>query len=190
MHCVCKICVSKPCSFFVKVQTKVIFAALVLLRDLEVMLTHTMLDFEEDDQFNGYDSLAMMGCHHLKRSLLHPLLRKLHIPTHCYQEFRKENTVELLKLMDEIGDKCPGLVSIHIQFDEETDEFLKTSENTSLQHLFLRQLPQLSNLHAVVMNIFDLDDWALKQLANYTPRLEYVDFVTITLFVRTDQLAI
>jgi hypothetical protein len=147
----------------------------VLLSDLERMVAK-LLETDDSVEMNA-TSQALIGVHQFLRSLLHSRMRKVYVPSFC-EEWKRENSVELINLMDAIGAQCPSLVSIHFEICDESDKYLKKTMNISLQLTFLKQLPQLSQLRFVYLRGYaSLDDSDLEIFAKYTPRLEYVFFI-------------
>jgi hypothetical protein len=142
----------------------------VLLSDLERM-GDKMNDTDIDSEMTG-TSDKLIGYHRFQRSLLHSRLRKVHVPSAC-ADFKPENAVELSNLMEAIGAQCSGLVSIQVEIYLETEKYLRKSNCDYLEDLFIKQLPQLSQLRSVILYGYAyLEDSDLEMFAKYTPRLE------------------
>jgi hypothetical protein len=117
-------------------------------------------------------SEKLSGYYRFQRSLLHSRLRKVHVPSAC-KEFKPENAVELSNLMEAIGAQCSGLVSIQVEIYPETEKYLRESNYDYLEDMFIKQLPQLSQLRSVILYGYAyLEDSDLEMFAKYTPRLE------------------
>jgi hypothetical protein len=143
----------------------------VLLSDLERMVAK-LIDADEFVEMNA-TSEALIGVHQFLRSLLHSRLREVDVRSVCGEELEMENSIELMNLMDAIGAQCPRLVSIEVEIHPHSEKHLMETVNTSLQHVFLKLLPQLSQLRSVFLYGYsELDDSALEMFAKYTPRLE------------------
>jgi hypothetical protein len=140
----------------------------VLLSDLESMRAHM---FEHDrEEMKGDDGEGMKGWYRFMRTLLHPRLLKLDVPTSSYNvPWEKEDTSEMEKLLAEVGEKCSALTSIEIEHRFSSD--FAIVEGSWLGKAFFGALPRLSSLQVVVLYFYELDDWALQQFGMHVPSL-------------------
>jgi hypothetical protein len=126
------------------------------------------------DRMYEYEKVAKLDdikaeWYHFMTISLHINLRQLDVPSSGKTNLA-ESRAALLHLLDAVAVKCPKLVSIHMLFDyvEERSETFGSFLGLSL----LIKLPKLgANLQVVVLESFDLNDWALQQFALHTPLL-------------------
>jgi hypothetical protein len=142
--------------------------ATVLLSDLEKMLAHTEVinrDLDYSASNNEKWFLVMEKWRRFLVSLLHHRLTKIHLPNRFY--WSELNIVEFVKLLDEIGAKCPGLQLIEAKANNLDDPPDVKEKDFRLRNSFFRALPQLLHLQVVRLQFFICDDWALQQFGEH-----------------------
>jgi hypothetical protein len=141
----------------------------VLLSDLESMRAY-MFDYDREEM-KGDDGEGMKGWYRFMRTLLHPRLLKLDVPTSCYPVHwdKNKDASEMEKLLAEVGEKCSALTSIEIECGFSSEFALQ--EGSWFARAFFGALPHLSSLQVIVLYFFELEDWALQQFGMHVPTL-------------------
>jgi hypothetical protein len=135
------------------------------LSDLESKLKEMVPYSCNEDFIFSKSPMAMEKCRRFFVSLMHHRLVKIHLP--YYFIWREKNIVEFVKLMEEIGAKCPGLRLFEFQHNP-FDRSPNLNEKVfPVKQAFFRALPQLVNLQVVHLYIFHCDDWALQQFGEH-----------------------
>jgi hypothetical protein len=138
------------------------------LSELESKLKDMVPYLCDEDFMFSKSPMAMEKWRRFFVSLMHHRLVKIHLP-YCFM-WKEKNTVEFVKLMEEIGAKCPGLRLFEFKHNPYFD--IRRSPNLNekvfpVKQAFFRALPQLVNLQVVHLYIFHCDDWALQQFGEH-----------------------
>jgi hypothetical protein len=137
----------------------------VLLSDLEKMLVQ--MNKRDHYYFRDCQSTWIKKWCRFLISLLHNRLAKIHFAENRYSWKDEEDILEYVKLLDEIGAKCPRLRLIEVKeslFSHPPDD-IKTKAFLPAREAFFRALPKLVNLQVVRLCFIMCDDWALQQFA-------------------------
>jgi hypothetical protein len=118
-----------------------------------------------DDFIFSLSPMAMEKWRRFFVSLMHHRLAKIHLPFSFV--WKEKNIVEFVKLMDEMGAKCPGLRLFEFQHNTLDRSHNLNEKVFPVKQAFFRALPQLVNLQVVHLYIFHCDDWALQQFGEH-----------------------